>query len=221
MDQYSQEWIQARIGKFTGSGIKALMTKPKDKDAAISQTTLSYILEKLGEISSGLPADGFTNDATAWGVENESLARKWYQKQTGLKVEEVGFITHPELPYLGGSPDGVVSHNDDKGIVEIKCPYKSANHLAHLLIDSPAYFKANFPDYYWQCVCNMLCTGSTFADFVSFDPRLKDDCGLFLFRLPLSLEDGQALIDAAKSARAFMEKIAAERFKINVEPVAA
>lgn len=214
MEQYSQEWIEARLGMFTGSGIADLMTKPKEKGAAISKTAQAYILKKLGEISSGLPADDITTAATAWGHENEPLARKWYQKLVGFNVEEVGFITHPELPYLGGSPDGVLV--EANGLLEIKCPFKTHNHLAHLLIDSPDYFKANFADYYWQNQCNMLNTGREFTDFVSFDPRLKDNCGFFYFRLPFNPEDAAALVAAAKSARAELERMAA-RFGITLE----
>ena len=45
-----------------------------------------------------------------------------------FQVRASGFIINPELPWIGASPDGVVSctcHGD--GVLEIKCPFKTRN----------------------------------------------------------------------------------------------
>jgi len=41
-----------------------------------------------------------------------------------FKISEVGLVLHPHYPFLGATPDGLVScscHGD--GTLEIKCPY--------------------------------------------------------------------------------------------------
>lgn len=53
------------------------------------------------------------------GVETEPIARDWYEKEYGVKVEQVGLAV-PKWDYrIGGSPDGLVGEN---GMIEIKCP---------------------------------------------------------------------------------------------------
>lgn len=215
MEQYSPEWYAARLGKFTSSGIAALMSDPKSKAAKdageLSESAMSYVLEKIGEIVSGQPASSFVNTATAWGDEHEPAARKWYAKLIA-PIEEAGFITYPFLPYYGGSPDGLVAIDGVPGGVEIKCPYVSANHLQHCLITDVAYFKQYFKEYYWQCVSNMVVTGSEFWDFVSFDPRLDSDCGMFRFRIGMKdvEEDGARLVARVVQARFVMHEVAAK-----------
>lgn len=61
------------------------------------------------------------NAATQWGQEHEADARRSYEIETGELVELCGFVTHPEFPWFGGSPDGLVGN---QGGVEFKCPYR-------------------------------------------------------------------------------------------------
>ena len=45
-----------------------------------------------------------------------------------VNVERSGFVVHPKMPWLGCSPDGIVT--DEKipvGCVEVKCPYSKRN----------------------------------------------------------------------------------------------
>uniref|UniRef100_A0A1X7VJ44 YqaJ viral recombinase domain-containing protein n=1 Tax=Amphimedon queenslandica TaxID=400682 RepID=A0A1X7VJ44_AMPQE len=71
----------------------------------------------------------FRNNATAWGIQHEKVARDKYSSYSGLnhvdfKMEECGFFIDVDNPYIGASPDGVVSCvccGDD--VCEIKCPF--------------------------------------------------------------------------------------------------
>lgn len=61
-----------------------------------------------------------SNAATEHGKCFEDIAIQMYEKRTGERVHEFGLLKHPEIPFLGASPDGI----SENGImVEIKCPY--------------------------------------------------------------------------------------------------
>ena len=64
-----------------------------------------------------------------YGFAMESSARDWYfatQKQhVNLSVRETGFHARVDYPFLGASPDGIVSCDcHDQKLLEIKCPSK-------------------------------------------------------------------------------------------------
>jgi hypothetical protein len=217
MEQYSPEWYEIRKGKFTSSEIHVLLTEPKlkaDKEAGeLSAAATTYILARIGELM-GSYENEFNSQATVWGTEHEPTARAWYSKMVA-PVTEVGFIIHPEFNYWGGSPDGLVTIDGVKGGVEFKCPFVTSNHLEHCLIDSKEYFKRYFKEYYWQCVSNMIVTGAKFWDFVSFDPRLDADCGMFRFRIGYDEQDAKQLIPAVAKSRKKMIELA-EKFGIKI-----
>jgi hypothetical protein len=190
--QGSEKWHDVRLGRFTSSQVYCLMKDPKskaDKEAGkFSDKGRTYIMEKIAEKLTGVRIE-FTSKATEWGHEQEPVAKEWITRKWGIEIQEAGFTPYED--HAGGSPDGLI----EDGILEIKSPYNTANHLEHCLIDCPEYFKAEFPEYYFQCQANMLFTGKEKCLFVSFDPRVQDDCGLFRFTLPINHED-VALIDA-------------------------
>lgn len=180
--QGSREWFEIRRGKFTSSEIYRLLSEPKDaaakKKGELSEGAKTYVLEKVHEELTGEIESSFDSAATVWGVQNEPLARTWYEKLTGLEVKEVGFTTVSDS--FGGSADGLVGEN---GGIEIKAPYKGSNHLDYSLIDSQEYMKKHFKEHYWQCVSNAFINKRVWWDFVSFDPRLNYDSGFFRFRI--------------------------------------
>ena len=60
---------------------------------------------------------------------HEEVARKAYtayasKEHTDLRVQECGLIVDPKMPFLGASPDGLVSCKCcGKGVIETKCPF--------------------------------------------------------------------------------------------------
>jgi hypothetical protein len=193
MEQNSIEWHEARGGMFTSSKANDLICTPKKKPRP-------YIMTRLAERVRGESLDvQFTNASIEWGIHNEPLAARQYARRTGATVEKCGFITHPSMYYFGGSPDRLIVENGKPGILEIKCP-DTHTHLQHCLIDSVDFFKKNYADKYWQCVSNMVITGSDFYDFVSFDPRVDADAGLFIFRVPYMREEADIVLNAVRKA---------------------
>ena len=59
------------------------------------------------------------NEATKWGEENEPVALAAYEGATGIRVQQVGFVQHRDIEWLGGSPDGLTDHR----LIEFKCPF--------------------------------------------------------------------------------------------------
>jgi putative phage-type endonuclease len=171
MEQRTDEWFAARLGKVTGSRVSDVMAKTK---SGYSATRANYMAQLICERLTGVKAESFTSAAMEWGVENEPLAVAAYEAKAGVFVEPVGFIEHPTIALAGASPDGFTALD---GLIEIKCP-NSATHIDTLLnqdVDSK-YIK----QMQWQ----MACTGRQWCDFVSFDPRLPENLQLFVKRIP-------------------------------------
>lgn len=214
MEQGTDEWRESRMGFFSSSEIHKLLVKGKSSDFGDTATT--YILDKLGEKISGKPIESQDNKATLWGKEQEPLARDWYCRLHGMVCDEVGFIKHPMIENFGGSPDGIiykVGSGDEAGILEIKSPYNYSNHLNHLLIEDTEYFKKYYKEYYWQITANCLINGLDWAHFVSFDPRMTKQMGLFVMKIEPSADDASFLVERIELANKEMKRIA-DKLKI-------
>ena len=167
MDQRSDEWFQARLGKVTASRVADVMAKTK---TGYSASRDNYMAQLIVERMTGKPAESFSNAAMEWGTAQEPFARAAYEVAQSVMVEEVGFVQHPSIEQAGASPDGLVG---DDGLVEIKCP-NTATHIETLLSQSvPAKY---IPQIQWQ----LACTNRQWCDFVSFDPRMPEGAQLFV-----------------------------------------
>jgi putative phage-type endonuclease len=160
--QRSDEWHAQRLGKFTASRFGDLMTNGRKKDEVLGQTAISYIYEKAAELLTGQRTEIF-GKALDWGNEYEPICKAYYSELRGVTIEEMPFVEINE--YSGASPDGMV----DGELIEIKCPYNTANHL------KTAFEGYIDPKYMWQMQGQMLATGATACRFISFDPRIQDE----------------------------------------------
>ena len=117
MQQRSDEWHAARLGKCTASNVFNITNKlANGKNAA---TRESYFKRLIGERLTGQSIDIFVNRQMQWGIDHEHEARAHYEFLNDLDIELVGFINHPVIEMAGASPDGLVG---DFGCVEFKCP---------------------------------------------------------------------------------------------------
>lgn len=199
-EQFTPDWFILRQGRFTASNAWKLMTDPRSKEAKesgeLSETANTYVLEKVWESLSGSTTTGIDNAATQWGVEQEPNCKKWYTKITGNEVKECGLFETREVNVLA-SPDGLVNYD---GLIECKAPFNGSIHLKHCFITNDEYFKSNHKEYYWQMQTQMLVTGRLWCDFVSFDPRIESNLGLFIYRLNRNETDIKLLIDKVNNA---------------------
>ena len=165
MEQRTDDWFKARLGHLTASRASDALAKPG------TATRRNYQIQLVTERLTGLQSDSYTNTYMQWGTEQEPVARAAYEVHTGHFVEQTGFHTHKSIKWLGASPDGFAG----SGLIEIKCP-NSNTHVDYLLSkEVPAKYKP-------QMLTQMLVTGRTWCDFVSFDPRLPEHLQLFIVR---------------------------------------
>jgi len=171
IEQRTDAWFEARIGKVTASRVADVLAKTK---SGYSASRDNYMAQLVCERLTKQKAEGFTNAAMQHGTETEPLARLSYEVSQNVLVDEVGFIPHPTIEMSGASPDGLV--NDD-GLIEIKCP-NTATHIETLLSETVP------TKYYTQMQFQLACTGREWCDFVSFDNRLPPELQLFVKRVP-------------------------------------
>jgi CRISPR/Cas system-associated exonuclease Cas4 (RecB family) len=89
------------------------------------------------------------------GHRYEPQLRDWASDQLGVDIQESPFLVHPELPFLGGHPDGIYGVD---GIIEIK----TANSLSYNNIISKEIY-ASYKD---QLTLYMAMTNRFIAHFV-------------------------------------------------------
>ena len=159
MEQRSDEWYTARLGKVTASRVSDVMAKTKSGYAA---TRTNYMMQLLCERLTGKREEAYINAAMQRGTELEPDARARYESELGLMVEEVGLCDHATITGFGASPDGLVGND---GLLEIKCP-NTSTHIEFLRTGKPD------GKYQLQMLAQMACTGRAWCDFVSYDDRL-------------------------------------------------
>jgi putative phage-type endonuclease len=182
MEQRTDDWFAARLGKVTASRIGDVMAKTK---TGYSASRANYMAQLVVERLTNRKEESYTNAAMQWGTDTEPLARSAYEVAKNVLVQEVGFIQHPTIEMSGASPDGLVG---DDGMVEIKCP-NTATHIETVLsnnIDNK---------YILQMMWQMRCTNRKWCDFVSFDPRMPEELQLKVIRV----EFDQGTIDQIES----------------------
>jgi putative phage-type endonuclease len=170
MEQRTDEWFNARLGKVTASKVADVVAKTK---SGYSASRDNYMAQLICERLTGIKADSYSNAAMEWGTETEPLARAKYEIVTNQLVQEIGFVDHYIIPMSGASPDGLVG---DDGLLEIKCP-NTATHFDTILSDQ-------IPSkYLYQMQWQMDCTGRLWCDFVSYDPRSPEGLDFYCKRL--------------------------------------
>ena len=190
MEQRTDDWYAARLGKVTASRVADVIAKTK---TGYSASRENYMADLIVERLTGQKASTFTNAAMERGVEQEPHARAAYSARTGELAEEVGFIDHPAIPMSGASPDGLVAD----GLVEFKCP-NTSTHLDTLLADEvPVRYVTQMQ---WQ----MACTGRQWCDFVSFDDRLPTHLQMFVKRVQ---RDDKRIAELETEVRKFLAEV--------------
>ena len=171
IEQRSDEWFAARIGKVTASKVADVIAKTQSGYAA---SRANYMAQLVCERLTGQREEFFISGAMQHGTDTEPLARAAYESLKDVLVDEVGFVPHPSIEMAGASPDGLVG---DDGLLEIKCP-NTATHIDTLLTQTvPSKYNT-------QMQFQMACTGRKWCDFVSFDNRLPEELQLFVKRVP-------------------------------------
>lgn len=176
MEQRTKEWFNERKGKFTASEIHKIL-KPK----GFGDTGESYIMQKVAEDLSDDDQE-ISSIEMRWGTENEPLAKEFYQKASGDKILNVGFVhilgTENQA---GASPDGLI---DGKNYgIEIKCPYTIVNHCKYAMIKNNSDLKEIKPEYYWQIQMQMIACQLGNWRFITFHPFFKQNYQMYVINI--------------------------------------
>lgn len=213
MEQNTKEWLQARLGNFTGSRISELVGTPRKKDAEFTDTALSYIYEVAGErkintsyleddelwdIYQTLMYSG--NKITQWGHEQEDLAARCYARKTGAELQETGSVRHATIEHFAASPDRLT----DDLVIEIKSPMPKNFMKYRYEIKDAATLKATAPGYYWQMQAEMMCCKKEAGDFVVFCPFVEG--ALHVARIARVEEDCKVIEEKINKANEFINK---------------
>ena len=199
MEQRSEDWFQARLGKVTASRVADVIAKTK---TGYSASRENYMAQLVVERLTNTQAESFTNAAMQWGTDQEPFARAAYELKMGVMVDETGLVDHPTIPMAGASPDGLVGED---GLVEIKCP-NTATHIDTLLTQTvPA-------KYITQMQFQMACTGRQWCDFVSFDPRMPQKAQIFIKRV---LRDDSFIREIESEIKKFLAEVSAKVDQLN------
>jgi len=191
VEQRTEEWFKARLGKVTASRVADVLAKTK---TGVSASRANYLTELVVERLTGQQAELYMNDAMQWGTDTEPQARMAYEAHKSVLVDEVGFIDHSSIAMFGCSPDGLVG---DDGLIEIKCP--NSKTAIETILSGKAPSK-----YIPQMQTQMAVTGRAWCDFVSFDPRLPEDLQLFVVRVN---RDDEYIANLEKEVSAFLQEV--------------
>ena len=118
----SKFWYKQRAGRVTASKMKA-----------VCHTNLAHPSHSLIKTICYPEEFSFTSKQTAYGSKNEKKARELYYKtivkdHIDFQLSESGLVINHKWPFIGASPDEIVSCLCcGKGVLEIKCPYSHQN----------------------------------------------------------------------------------------------
>lgn len=190
IEQGSDEWEEIRLGRFTSSEFHKLMSfgkrlmssdelKARPKTGKGSKTTtitdysrfsesgMTYIKMKVAETLTGIHQEQAYAYPLVYGKMKEPEAVAFFEKQTGLETEVIGF--QPFGNHAGGSPDRVIK--GQKIGLEIKCPQTIDKQVDYMYLPDVQGLKDLYPEYYWQCVTNMFWLSYDQWWFRTYDDR--------------------------------------------------
>ncbi len=168
--QQSVEWLMERCGHCTASRFKDVLdyTKGGKEGAKRRKYRMELIVERL----TGKPTVHYVTDAMQNGTEREPAAKMAYAAATGAFMEDAGFLKHPTMEWVGGSPDSLIGEH---GGLECKAP-TPGTHIDLLLT-------GDVSEYVAQCQGLMWITGRQYWELCSYCPDLPDEYQLFTVRL--------------------------------------
>lgn len=169
IDQNTDEWLDLRAAKLTGSGCSKVMA---NYGKAFGEPAKKIAVQIAVEQLTGKRTDSgsYSNEHMERGHEQEPIARALYEDQYFVDVDNGGFF---DCGNTGCSPDGLVG---DNGLIEIK---SVISHVHYANIKRGGVD----PAYKWQIYFNLLKTGREWIDFVSYCADFPANKKLFVHRV--------------------------------------
>ena len=164
-----RSWFQFRAGRITASKIYSVCHTRTDLP---SQSLIKSICYP--------ESYKFSSDSTNWGCQREKTARDLYSSgmadiHENFTVKDAGLHISTDHPFVGASPDGLVSCNScEDGCLEIKCPYchkgefifeaAEGNKFCIEKVGTEYKLKRNHP-YYYQVQAQLGVCNKKYCDF--------------------------------------------------------
>lgn len=186
VDQGTEQWLQLRCGKITGTRFKRLFST---KWLELLDLVVS---EKL---TGNLNESDYVSEDMQRGKDYEPLAAHKYSQHTGTTLYTAGFIQHPSIEFIGMSPDRLIINSEATviGAVEFKCPNPNTHvrYIRQNKLPSEHLYQTIYPFF--------ISDKIQYVDFVSFCPEIKQ-LELFIVRTHRNsvleyLSDGNKRID--------------------------
>lgn len=167
--QNTDEWLDLRMGKLTGTGSKIIMANyGKAFGEPAKKLSVSIAREQITKQRS--LTDSYTNAHMERGHEQEPIAKGLYEDEKFIDVSNGGFF---ECGALGCSPDGLVL---DDGLIEIK---SVVDHVHYATIKRGGFD----PVYKWQVYFNLMVTERAWIDYISYCADFPENTRLYVFRV--------------------------------------
>jgi len=170
-DQGMAEWKSQRLGRITASVFKDVYTRVQ---------TGNNPDRLIDRIVGGSSAPDYL-PALKYGHRMESIAVEKYvnvmrrRRHRQLKVDRCGLFVCSDVPYIGASPDRLVSCSCcGDGLLEVKCPYSCAgkppsHEVLDYLEDNDDLVKLKMShSYYFQVQGQLAMTDRDYCDFFVF-----------------------------------------------------
>ena len=164
-EQGTDQWLQARIGRITGSVAGALIGRSNFKSAM-----------ETGLIIAGAKVEKFSEKSITvmqHGTDTEPIARDWYMATNKCKVVERGLCVPKWDMEIGTSVDGDIIGTD--GIIEIKCPMKMYSPVKQYMNQVASGWQPpqNFYNHIWsthfiQMQHSMYVLGKKWCDYIVY-----------------------------------------------------
>ena len=163
-------------GKVTASRAIDVMSEGRRKDELFGQTFFTYAKE-LAMNRLGVFDDDYTSQAMEWGIENEPFVRDTYANKFKVIIDNPEFIISEFDNRIGATPDGIIRwiEGNIQSIIEIKCPQVKA-HWDNILTGIPK-------NYYLQVQFQLMVTGASWCDFISWNPEFPDELQFYRQRI--------------------------------------
>jgi len=175
LEQGSEEWRRARLGKLTASRISDALAKNR-QGTGPGITQLNYQAELISERLNGTAYEGFQNSYMERGKEEEEAAVKAYDLfavRLNLEIRPIGFVQHRSIPHFGASPDRAVGNI---GLLEAK------NRKTNIHFDLLRGLKVPTGDVD-QVLTELACAEwAEWCDYISYDSRAPVGMDLFVKR---------------------------------------
>jgi hypothetical protein len=229
--QLTDEWFKDKLGKFSGSNMKKLMScksrakrewTSREKLIDFGDTALTYMIEVALERVTGERIEIPQTYAMSRGIDLEQDAKNYFvqnwdksdfaTKFSSFELIELGFERF--LSNAGASLDAKLILVDGKQTAvafENKCPENVRIHMTqcqHGVDESHQYF--------WQLHSEMLAIKSDLGILVSFDPRFPEGSMLKTIKVELSQNHSVAMQFRLVLAEMFISRLIETNFDMDI-----